>query len=88
MASLNMRRGLFFRFVSCLIIVFLVFGDPSFLTLTQSHKAYASQVDPYGFPLISGTPAGETKGVDDYLDLGILDELKKSGFLEKLYGKR
>jgi NitT/TauT family transport system substrate-binding protein len=36
-------------------------------------------------------PAGEAKGVDDYLDLGILDELKKSGFvadLQKKYGRQ
>ena len=32
-------------------------------------------------------PAGEAKGIDDYLDLGILDELKKSGFVADLQRK-
>ena len=36
-------------------------------------------------------PAGEAKGIDDYLDLGILEELKKSGFvaaLQRKYGTK
>jgi NitT/TauT family transport system substrate-binding protein len=36
-------------------------------------------------------PAGEAKGIDEYLDLGILDELKKSGFvadLQRKYGQK
>ena len=36
-------------------------------------------------------PAGEARGIDDYLDLGILDELNKSGFvagLQRKYGTR
>ena len=36
-------------------------------------------------------PAGEAKGIDDYLDLGILEELKKSRFvagLQRKYGKK
>lgn len=36
-------------------------------------------------------PAGEAKGIFDYLGLGILDELKKSGFLADLqrkYGRK
>ena len=35
-------------------------------------------------------PVGEAKGIDEYLDLGILDELKKSGFvadLQRKYGR-
>ena len=36
-------------------------------------------------------PAGEAKAIDDYLDLGILEELTKSGFvagLQRKYGRR
>ena len=36
-------------------------------------------------------PRGKTKSIDNYLDLGILDELKKSGFvadLQRKYGRR
>ena len=36
-------------------------------------------------------PPGKAKGIDDYLDLGILDELKESGFvadLQRKYGRK
>lgn len=62
MPSLKPHRSLFYRCISCLLSLLLILGDPAFFIFQQSSIAHADEVDPYGFPIISGTPAGETKG--------------------------
>lgn len=71
-------------------------ADPKILDI--SYNDFKQQSPPNIEPKRAGAanvlaqfPAGEAKGIDDYLDLGILDELKKSGFvadLQRNYGRK
>ncbi len=67
-------------------------ADPKILDISYNNfkqqsplKIKPTRADAVNVP--AQFPSGEAKGIDDYLDLGILDKLKKSGFVANLQRK-